>query len=286
MRRGVRRRFASSLSPYWSDSGWPRVHWRWTVPSTLTSVRGSTSQRGPTWAAAKWRSKSLPRCSRAETSTPRRRRMRSLSGYSYSPPPHIARPVLDLGETSPSRTKGKRPSEVSSHTSPVTGFGVDVVVPDDAESEPGVPAPARPDGAEEALNVRDDRRGRVAGKDLLEMPAGQAVRALEKEGAGDFEVDAHQVGAAGRGWRGRRQWPCREGPRGSLVQRCAGPRRWPPCRSRTGVRCGTRPSDSSSAVGAAGVAGPAVSAPVAIGRMVSTAAAAMARNSTVLLRRV
>ena len=79
---------------------------------------------------------------------------------------------------------------------PVPGFGVDVVVPGDAEPEPGVPAPARPDGAEEALDVRDDRRGRVAGKDLLEMPAGQAVLALEEEGAGGLKVDAHQVGTA------------------------------------------------------------------------------------------
>ena len=38
--------------------------------------------------------------------------------------------------------------------------------------------------------------GGSAGEDLLEMPPGEAVLALEEEGAGDLEVDAHQVRAA------------------------------------------------------------------------------------------
>ena len=62
--------------------------------------------------------------------------------------------------------------------------------------------PYRGEGAVEDRAVQDapdvghDRGGGLAGEDLLEMPAGEAVLPLEEEGAGGLQVDAHEVRAA------------------------------------------------------------------------------------------
>ena len=53
------------------------------------------------------------------------------------------------------------------------------------------PAPADADFGEEGVNVGSDGRRNIAGEHLLEMPAREGVLALEKEGAGEFEPDAH-----------------------------------------------------------------------------------------------
>ena len=63
---------------------------------------------------------------------------------------------------------------------PLVRRGPDVAVRGQRRPEVEAPALTGPDLGEEALHVRDDRRGKVPREDLLEVPAGEGVLALRK----------------------------------------------------------------------------------------------------------
>ena len=72
--------------------------------------------------------------------------------------------------------------------------GVDVGVRRNVETEPGVPAPPRPDRPQEAVDVGGHRGGRAGGQHALEMLPRQAVLAFEEERTGQFQAHAHEPG--------------------------------------------------------------------------------------------
>ena len=113
-------------------------------------------------------------------------------------------PMPELFSAGRSSVKGRR---LAAHRDPddvVPRRAAEIGVRRQREAEPHRPVLARPHPRQEAVDVENHRRRRVARQDPLEMLArqrvgaaqpGQRVAALEEERAAQLEAHPHQVGA-------------------------------------------------------------------------------------------